>query len=82
MIQFHQAVQPLAVALGRLMEGADDVDPEVRGRLRGLHDRVLRVTERVAGFRELLTNVLSVNLTLIGINQNDQMKKISGWRRS
>ncbi|HSL00084.1 MAG TPA: magnesium/cobalt transporter CorA [Rubrobacteraceae bacterium] len=78
-IQFHQAVQPLALALGRLMEGADDVDPEVRGRLRGLHDRVLRVTERVASFRELLTNVLNVNLTLIGVNQNDQMKKISGW---
>lgn len=76
-IQFHQAVQPLAVALGRLAESG--VDPEVRGRLRGLHDRVLRVTERVAGFRELLTNVLNVNLTLIGINQNDQMKKISGW---
>lgn len=79
-IQFHQAILPLAGALGRLTEGAaGDIDPEVRRYLHGLQDRVLRVTERVEGFRELLTNILNVNLTLIGINQNDQMKKISAW---
>ena len=75
-IQFHQATQPLAGALSRLTEG-DDIDAEVRRHVRDVQDRVLRVTERVQGFRELLTNILSVNLTLIGINQNDQMKKIS-----
>jgi magnesium transporter len=77
-IQFHQATQPLAGALGSLTEG-DGIDPEVRRHLRDVQDRVLRVTERVEGFRELLTNILSVNLTLVGINQNDQMKKISAW---
>jgi magnesium transporter len=40
---------------------------------------VLRVTERAQGFRELLTNILSVNLTLMSVNQNDQTKKISAW---
>ena len=39
---------------------------------------MLRVTERAQGFRELLTNILSVNLTLVSVNQNDQ-KKISAW---
>jgi magnesium transporter len=79
-IQFHQATQPLAGALGRLTEGtACDIDPEIRGYLREMHGRVMRVTERVEGFRELLTNILNVNLTLIGVNQNDQMKKISAW---
>jgi magnesium transporter len=79
-IQFHQATQPLAGALGRLTEGAaSDIDPEIRGYLREMHGRVLRVTERVEGFRELLTNILNVSLTLIGINQNEQMKKISAW---
>jgi magnesium transporter len=79
-IQFHQATQPLAGALGRLTEGeARDIEPEVRRYLREVQDRVLRVTERVQGFRDLLTNILSVTLTLIGINQNDQMKKISAW---
>jgi Mg2+ and Co2+ transporter CorA len=48
--------------------------PPRRHLLRDVQDRVLRVTERVEGIRELLTNILSVNLTLVGVNQNDQMK--------
>jgi magnesium transporter len=51
----------------------------VRRYLRDVQDRVLRVTERAQGFRELLTNILSVNLTLVSVNQNDQTKKISAW---
>ena len=79
-IQFHQATQPLAGALERLtLVEAHGIDPEVRRYLRDVQDRVLRVTERAQGFRELLTNILSVNLTLVSVNQNDQMKKISAW---
>jgi magnesium transporter len=80
-IQFHQATQPLAGALlGSLtQDGAHDVDPEVRAYLRDLRDRALRVTEQVEGFRELLSNILTVNFTTVGIQQNDQTKKISAW---
>src|SRR5919205_1230670 len=79
-IQFHQATHPLAGALTRLTGGENhDIDPGVRRYLRDVQDRVLRVTERVEGFRELLTNILSVNLTQISIDQNNQVKKISAW---
>ena len=79
-IQFHQATYPLAGALGSLTEDdTHDIDPEVRRYLRDLQDRVLRVTERADGFRELLANILSVNLTQISIDQNNQVKKISAW---
>ncbi len=54
-------------------------DAETRGRLRDLRDRALRVTERVEGFRELLQNILTVNYTMVGIQQSDQTKKISAW---
>jgi magnesium transporter len=37
------------------------------------------VTERVEGFRELLSNILTVSFTMVGIQQNDQTKKISAW---
>ncbi len=77
-IQFHQATQPLARALGSLTEGGLR-DAEVRGHLRDLRDRALRVTERVEGFRELLSNILTVNFTMVGIQQNDQTKRISAW---
>jgi magnesium transporter len=79
-IQFLQATQPLAGALGPLTEGEiHGINPEVRRYLRELQDRVLRVTERVEGFRELLANILSVNLSQISIDQNNQVKKISAW---
>ena len=51
----------------------------MRGYLRDVQDRVLRVTDQAQGFRELLQNILSVNLTLASVNQNDQVKKISAW---
>ncbi len=76
-IRFHQATKPLAGALERLTEGAGD--PEERKHLRRVQDRVLRVTERIEGFRDLLSSIMDVNLTTIGVQQNDQMQRISAW---
>ena len=56
-----------------------DIDPELRSYLRDLHDRVLRVQEPTEGFRDILSDILVVNLTLISVRQNDQTKKISAW---
>ncbi|HVF01668.1 MAG TPA: magnesium/cobalt transporter CorA [Rubrobacteraceae bacterium] len=79
-IQFLRATQPLAGELEPLVDGsAGDADAELRRYLRDVQDHALKVTERTTGFRELLTDILSVNLTLVGVNQNDQVKKISAW---
>ncbi len=68
-IEFHRAAQPLVGMLARLIE-EPEIDTEVKRYLRDVHDHVLQVTERVEGFRELLQNILSVNLTLVGLAQN------------
>jgi len=79
-IQFQRATQPLKEVLGHLLRGeAIEVDDEVRRYLRDVQDHVLLVTERLAGFRELLQNILSVNLTMVSLSQNEQVKKISAW---
>jgi magnesium transporter len=66
--------------LERLIEGeVYDVDSELQRYLRDVQDHALRTTEQVEAFRELLSNILSVNLTLVGLNQNDEVKKISAW---
>src|SRR5918994_5179600 len=79
-IHFLRATQPLAGELEPLVEESlGDADAELRRYLRDVRDHALKVTERIAGFRELLTNILSVNLTLVGVNQNDEVKKISAW---
>ena len=79
-IEFQRATEPLSGVLGDLMrDEAVDVDPEVRRHLRDVRDHVLQVTERLAGFRELLQSILSVNLTLASLSQNEEVKKISAW---
>src|SRR5918997_1224926 len=79
-IGFRRATPPLNEVLERLIEGeVYDVDPELQRYLRDVQDHALRTTEQVEAFRELLSNILSVNLTLVGLNQNDEVKKISAW---
>ena len=94
-IEFQRATQPLPDILGRLIAGTESgvPDPELQRYLRDVQDHALRITEQVAGFREILQNILSVNLTLVGlsqneevksltevsINQNNEVKKISAW---
>jgi magnesium transporter len=90
-IQFERATEPLPGILGELIGGAEDA--ELQRYLRDVQDHALRVIEQAAGFREILHNILSVNLTLVGLSQNeevkaltqasiaqnDQVKKISAW---
>jgi magnesium transporter len=93
-IEFQRGTAPLAGMLSNLIEdGTERIDPEVRRYLRDVQDHAIRTIEQAAGFRELLNNILGVNLTLVGllqneevkalseasINQNDQVKRISAW---
>ena len=39
----------------------------------------MRVVDQVESFRELLTSVLTANLTQASVRQNEDMRKISAW---
>ncbi len=94
-IEFQRATKPLSGMLGALIAGFDKygIDPELQRYLRDVQDHVLQVVERVDNFRELLSSILSVNLTLVSlaqneevknlteasIDQNEEVKKISSW---
>jgi len=79
-IGFHRATRPLAGALERLTgDEVSGIDPEARRYLRGVEDRVLKVTEHIEGLRELLSSILGVNLTMVSVRQNDQVQKVSAW---
>jgi magnesium transporter len=94
-IEFQRAVKPLSGMLSNLIAGFEKykVDPELQRYLRDVQDHAIEVNERVSGFKDLLQNILSVNLTLVGlqqneevkalseasIRQNDEVKKISAW---
>ncbi len=87
-IVFQRATQPLAGMLESLLRGGDkyNVDVELQRSLRDVHDHSLRITDRIASFRSILENALTVNATLVtqrqtdtALVQNEQVKKISGW---
>ena len=84
-IAFQRATKPLPAMLARLMEDPE-VDDEERRYLRDVQDHALRVVDQSDGFRQLLQNILSVNLTRetkalteISNAQNEEVKKISAW---
>ena len=80
LVQFQGATMPLARGLERVAKSKEhDIDPKMRSSLRDLHVRVLRVTEPTETYRDMLSDILVVNLTLISVRQNDQTKKISAW---
>jgi magnesium transporter len=94
-IEFQRATHPLLDIL-RALEGGFEkyrVDLELRRRLRDVEDHATRVVERADAFRVFLQNALTVQTTLVGEQQNEEMrsptvaslaqnqevKKISAW---
>jgi magnesium transporter len=77
-IAFHRATRPLVAMLDRLMT-EPDVGDEERRYLRDVQDHALRGVEQADALRQLLQNILNVNLTLASNAQNEEVKKISAW---
>lgn len=68
-VELHQAIEPLAEALERFLESADNGTREVLSQAR---HRIRRVSEKLDGFQDLLSSLLGLNLTMVG-------QKISAW---
>jgi magnesium transporter len=77
-IEFHRAVWPLLNPLETLEQGGfERVPEELRSYFRDVADHAKRVDDQVSSQRELLTSVLQANLSLVSVNQNETLKKIS-----
>ena len=95
MVEFQRATRPLVGMLHGLMAGFTkyETDEELQRYLRDVDDHVTHTSERVDGFRQALTEILTVNATLVtqqqnaemralaeaGFEQNEEIKKISSW---
>jgi magnesium transporter len=66
--------------LDALAEGHEEYIPDaMHSYFRDVYDHAVRINEQVEGFREMLTSVLSANLTQVTVQQNNDMRKISAW---
>jgi magnesium transporter len=84
-IAFQRAAKPLVPMLERL-KALPGIDDNERRYLRDVQDHALRLEEQADGFRQLLQNILNVNLTLetkalseASHRQNEEIKTISAW---
>jgi magnesium transporter len=78
-IEFQRATRPLLEILNGLESGFSTyrVDEELHRYLRDVTDHATTVIERVDGFHTLLEGILTVNATLVGQRQNEEMKALT-----
>jgi magnesium transporter len=72
----RRSVAPMVGVLDRLGRKADT---EGKGQVDEWRDRYLRLVSQVEDIDNLLSSVLSVNLTLVSVRQNEDMRKIAAW---
>jgi len=78
-IEFQRATRPLVNMLDALTAGFDKygTDEELRRYLRDVADHATIAGERVDGFRQMLQDILTVNATLVGQAQNEEMRNLT-----
>lgn len=80
-LEFQVAVAALTDPLDRLARGGyrSYVSEHLADYMRDVHDHLVRISQEVSSFRELLTSILDANLAQVGIRQNEDMRRISAW---
>jgi magnesium transporter len=79
-LDLHAAIVPLAPATEKLAVAHFAlIGSDMRPYFRDVHDHLLRAAGQVQEFRELLTNVLTANLTQASVRQNEDVRRISAW---
>jgi len=78
--QMRLAVAPLQDILSQLTRTqVAQIAEETKLHFRDVLDHVVRLNESIDTLREMLTAAMSVNLSLVNINQGEVVKKLAGW---
>jgi magnesium transporter len=78
LLALKRAVAPLVEVCNRLMRFDLDLIPDdTRPYFRDVFDHVIRINEMVDSLRELLTTAFEVNLSLVSIDENQEMKRLA-----
>jgi magnesium transporter len=75
-IDFRKGVRPLVDPMQDLIATMDD---ERRAYFRDVHDHLMRVVEHLETYDGILVSALNANLAQVGVQQNEDMRKISAW---
>lgn len=80
-IDLQHTTSSMADVLSELRQGFDryEVPEPLQAYLQDVADHLAQAGIRVSELRDALSQILSVNSTLVAQRQNEDMKKISGW---
>ena len=80
-VDFQRSTRPLLAVLAGLEAGFEKyhTDEELQRYLRDVTDHATTVVERVDAFRQILSDILTLNATLVNQAQNEEVKRISAW---
>jgi magnesium transporter len=80
LLELKRAVVPLSRPLQDLAaRPMRVVDPEIQAYFRDVSDHLLRATEQISAFDELLNSILQAHLAQVTVAQNEDMRKITAW---
>lgn len=78
-IEFQRSTRPLLGMLDGLAAGFEKyhTDEELQRSLRDVADHATTVAERVDGFRQILSDILTLNATLVNQAQNEEIQRLT-----
>ena len=80
LVTLRLAIAPIQDILNQLIRQYPGlVRDEVRPYFRDVYDHAARINESTDTMREMLTAAISVNLALVGVAQNEVVKRLAGW---
>jgi magnesium transporter len=78
--EVRRAVNPLREPMKRLAVGSvPGISEEAAPFFRDVYDHVVRVSESIDGLDSLLSSAFDAHMARIGVQQNEDMRKISAW---
>ena len=80
LLELRNAALPVGDIANELMRFHDDLIPkELRAYFRDVKDHVSRLVGMADNMREMLNTAMQVNLALVGVSQNEVVKRLAGW---
>ncbi|GAA3035379.1 magnesium/cobalt transporter CorA [Streptomyces glomeratus] len=80
LLELKRAVAPLDRPIQELAtKPIRVIDPEIQAYFRDVSDHLLRATEQIAAFDELLNSILQAHLAQVSVAQNEDMRRITAW---
>lgn len=78
--RLRMAVSPLQDILGQLARARTTlIDEEIQLYFRDVHDHTVRLNESTDTLREMLTAAMTVNLSLVTVQQGETVKRLGAW---